>query len=241
MGMENIARFAEEGLAYGVEGFLNTDWGDGGHRNPLSVSLHNLAYGAAHAWNHAGVRDEGFTERFCRDLFGSALRVLPEKLADAIRTLGGAHEALGLALSNNTLLYTIFLGPVEKFLVADHPQGAAIAKVKSEALTKHAEALSALRWPTAGGDDAFLAATLEEYALAARMDALACRRAAAIQSLREGKSAPAKDLRRLADATEETARDLERVWGLRNKPSRLCDILEGLAQASADYRRLAGE
>jgi hypothetical protein len=236
MGMENIARFAEEGLASGVEGLLNTDWGDGGHRNPLAVSLHNLAYGAAHAWHHGGVRDEGFTERFCRDMFGTSAG----GLADAIRTLGGAHEALGLGFSNSTLLYTTFLGPVEKFLVAEHPQGAALDRVSAADLAKHAEALSALRWPTATEDaDAFLAATMEEYALAAKLDALACRRTALLKQLRAGKTPDAEELRRLADATDETARDLERIWLLRNRPSRLRDILEGLAQAVSDYRRRA--
>jgi hypothetical protein len=240
MGMRNIARFAEEGIASGAEGLLNTDWGDGGHRNPLAVSLHNLAFGAAQAWNHAATRAEGFTERFCRHLFGDALGVSSEDLAAAIRTLGGAHEALGLGYANATPLYTTFLGPVEKFLVAEHPQGAALDRVSAAALAKHAEALSALRWPTATEDaGAFLAATMEEYALAAKLDALACRRTAALKQLRAGKTPDAEELRRLADATDETARDLERVWLLGNRPSRLRDILEGLAQAVSDYRRRA--
>ena len=237
MGMRNIARFAEEGLASGVEGLLNTDWGDGGHRNMLAVSLPNLAYGAAHAWNHGGVRAEGFTERFCLLVLGDP----SGRLADAIRTLGGAHEALGLGFSNSTLLYTTFLGPVEDFLGPEHPQGAALDRVSAAALAKHAEALSSIAWPTATEDaDAFLAATMEEYALAAKLDALACRRTAVLKQLRAGKTPAAEELRRLADATDETARDLERVWGLRNKPSRLRDILDGLAQAVSDYRRLAG-
>ena len=233
MGMENIARFAEEGIASGVEGLLNTDWGDGGHRNPLAVSLHNLAYGAAHAWHHGGVRDEGFTERFCLLVLGDS----SGRPADAIRTLGGAHEALGLGFSNSTLLYTTFLGPVEEFLGPEHPQGAAIDKVTSEDLAQHAESLGALRWPAATEDaDAFLAATMEEYALAAKLDALACRRAAMLKQLRAGETPDAEELRRLADATNETAQNLERVWLLGNRPSRLRDILDGLAQASADYR-----
>ena len=240
MGMENIARFAEEGLASGAEGLLNTDWGDGGHRNPLAVSLHNLAYGAAHAWRHGGVRDEGFTERFCRLALGEE----SPALADAIRILGGAHEALDLAYANATPLYTTFLGPLEEYLAPDSAGGRALDAVAPEALVRHVERLDALRWPTApsrrAGTDPFLAATLEEYALASRMDALACRRTAVLKQLRAGKTPDAQELRRLADATDETARDLERVWLLRNRPSRLCDILQGLTQAVSDYRRRAG-
>jgi len=236
MGMENIARFAEEERASRVEGLLNTDWGDGGHRNPLAVSLHNLAYGAAHAWHHAGVRDEGFTERFCRLALGKE----SPALADAIRTLGGAHEALGLAYANSTPLYTTFLGPLEDYLAPDSTGGRALDTVAPEALVRHAARLDALRWPTAAqGADPFLAATLEEYALAARMDALACRRARVLKELRAEKSPAGADVARLAEETEEVARELERIWLLGNRPSRLRDILDGLAQAVSDYRRRA--
>jgi hypothetical protein len=236
MGMENIARFAEEGRASRVEGLLNTDWGDGGHRNTLAVSLHNLAYGAAHAWRHGGVRDEHFTERFCRLALGEE----SSALADAIRTLGGAHEALGLAYANSTPLYTTFLGALGDYLAPDDARAAALDAVAPDALARHAERLDGLCWPApATGKDAFAAATLEEYALASRMDALACRRAASLKSLREGKSLSAKDLRRLAEETEGVAKDLERVWLLANRPSRLCDILQGLTQAVSDYRRRA--
>ena len=88
MGMKNIAKFAAEGLRCGAEGFLNTDWGDYGHRNMLAVSLHNLAYGAAHAWHTQGVRDGGFTERFCRSTFGLS----GEEMAASIRILGRARR-----------------------------------------------------------------------------------------------------------------------------------------------------
>ncbi|MGB2974574.1 MAG: hypothetical protein WBD18_00860, partial [Phycisphaerae bacterium] len=87
--------------------------------------------------------------------------------------------------------------------------------------------------------DPFLAATLEEYALAARMDALACRRARVLKELRAEKSPAGADVARLAEETEEVARELERIWLLGNRPSRLRDILDGLAQAVSDYRRRA--
>jgi len=238
MGQLNIARFAEEGLASGAEGLLNTDWGDGGHRNPLAVSLHNLAFGAAHAWHHAGVRYDGFTERFCLLVLGDS----SGRLTDAIRTLGGAHEALlDMAYANSTPLYTTFLGPLEDYLAPDSAGGRVLDAVAFDALARHAERLDALRLPTPPqGADPFLAATLQEYALASRMDALACRRAAVLKRLRDGNPLSANDLRPLAGETESVARDLERVWFLRNRPSRLCDILDGLAQAVSDYRRRAG-
>jgi hypothetical protein len=140
--MRNIRRFAGEGLACRAEGLLNTDWGDNGHRNGLAVSLHNYAYGAAHSWNHRGVRDAGFTERFCRHTFGAASR----GMAQTIRTLGRAHEALGLPDANDTLLYSVLVGPVREFRNPEDRRVKLLAAVKTASLAKHREALQALRW-----------------------------------------------------------------------------------------------
>jgi len=67
--VENVARFAAVGRVYGVEGLLNTDWGDGGHRNTLGVSMHGVAHGAAHAWHGRDVDDNRFTEAYCAARF----------------------------------------------------------------------------------------------------------------------------------------------------------------------------
>ena len=48
--MCNIGAAAEAGLAYGAEGYLNTDWGDYGHWQPFVVSWPGIAYGAAVSW-----------------------------------------------------------------------------------------------------------------------------------------------------------------------------------------------
>src|SRR6185295_14483144 len=46
----NLAAAAEHGLANGAIGYLNTDWGDSGHWQPLPVSYLGFAYGAAMSW-----------------------------------------------------------------------------------------------------------------------------------------------------------------------------------------------
>ena len=239
MGMRNIRRFAAEGLKFGAEGLLNTDWGDNGHRNMLAVSLHNFAYGAACAWNHRGASGRAFanrfTDTFCLHTFGSD----GGRLAGAIRTLGGAPEALGLGDGNNTVLCDVFLGPTKPFLQPDAWQGKRLEDVKASALAGHRRALDALRWPAPGrGMSAFLAHRLKEFALATHLDAAACRRAAVVKQLRQGKAPRAADLKGLIAATTETARELERVWLLGNRPSRLRDNLKGMRRAVAEYRRM---
>ena len=47
---ENILSAVTSGVEHGAIGFLNTDWGDNGHWQPLPVTYLGLAYGAAVGW-----------------------------------------------------------------------------------------------------------------------------------------------------------------------------------------------
>jgi hexosaminidase len=50
----NLEEAARHGLANGARGYLNTDWGDYGHWQPLAVTWPGLVLGAGRGWN-AGV------------------------------------------------------------------------------------------------------------------------------------------------------------------------------------------
>ncbi len=50
---QNIRNAVLAGLEHGALGLLNTDWGDWGHWQPLSVSYLGFAIGAAESWNVA--------------------------------------------------------------------------------------------------------------------------------------------------------------------------------------------
>jgi len=233
-GMANIARFAAEGLARRAEGLLNTDWGDGGHRNMLAVSLHNLAFGAAHSWNHSrtSARGFGFTERFCRLSLGVADR----RTAEAIRTLGRA-DSVFKANPHAGYIYGTFTTSVAKMVQAEQ---SSLDDADAAALTRHSRALRQLRWPKPGGvKDRFVARMFREYALASRLDALACRRLALIKQLRDGKSPPAAKWKDLAAETLSVAAELKRIWALGNKPSRLSDQLKAMRRSVGEYRKLA--
>lgn len=49
--MLNIGMAAETGAYYGAEGFLLTDWGDGGHYQMPCVTYFPIVYGGAVSWN----------------------------------------------------------------------------------------------------------------------------------------------------------------------------------------------
>jgi hypothetical protein len=85
----SAARAAQESRALGL---LVTDWGDGGHQQPLGLSEHAFALGAEAAWN-AGRTPILQEERiFCENVFGEG-RLTAARLW---RALGEANAALAI-------------------------------------------------------------------------------------------------------------------------------------------------
>ena len=53
----NLANAAENGLRYGAVGYLNTDWGDGGHHQYVPASYTGIVAGAAYSWAFRANKD----------------------------------------------------------------------------------------------------------------------------------------------------------------------------------------
>ena len=60
--IDNLANAAENGLKYGAEGFLNTDWGDGGHHQYLPISYLGILCGACFSWSYKANKDADFVK-----------------------------------------------------------------------------------------------------------------------------------------------------------------------------------
>jgi hypothetical protein len=238
VAMGNVANFAAEGRKWGAEGLLNTDWGDFGHRNPLGVSLHGFAHGAAHAWNGAAVDDESFTERFCFHLFDQR----NGRLAGLLGVLGSNYRKTATidgkveAALDNVLYHAIGipLRPpkgVDATLYRASPAGCRqiIAELSDPAI-----------WPKPTRSMArFEALALQEMALAARMDVMACRKANLCRDALQGRSVSPAELRRFAADVDAMAGRFKELWLARNKPSRLRDNLALFRQAAKEARSLA--
>ncbi len=50
-GFENLKNAAIQGKKYGAKGYLNTNWGDYGHWQPMSVTYPAILLGSAYSWN----------------------------------------------------------------------------------------------------------------------------------------------------------------------------------------------
>jgi hypothetical protein len=89
--------------------------------------------------------------------------------------------------------------------------------------------------------DPFAALALDDLILGAEMDRLACRRILAAKKFRAGQHLSKKELRHLARDTQHTARQFERNWLKRNRPSRLRDNLKLFEHAARECESLAGK
>jgi len=231
----NVAIFAAEGRKHAAEGLLNTDWGDGGHRNPLAASLHSFAHGAAHSWHGEAVDDATFTERLCRQYY----RQTDDRLASYVRLIGSTHEIIRSPSAYRVSLYRALVDPLSP--PADAEKKDSIGQIPAdparEVIDRVGAAMADLPDP-AGQRDEFEHLAIREYALAGRMDVLAARRVLAAADVRAGQTLPAAELNALADETAATIEQFQTLWLARSKPSRLADNVARLDAAIAECRRL---
>jgi hexosaminidase len=103
----NLRAAAKAGEKFGAIGFLNTDWGDGGHPQPLAVSWPLFAAGAALAWNSKDLDEPTLRAVLSRDVFEDSTG----KIAEAGFKLGFVHQKLGVKALNETLLGTVIAAP----------------------------------------------------------------------------------------------------------------------------------
>lgn len=103
----NLQRAAEAGRRYGATGYLNTDWGDGGHPQPLAVSYAPLLLGAALSWCAETSQEALLARVLNRDVFADTANCLgPAALA-----LGKAHRLFHFTAPNVTPFGAVIAAP----------------------------------------------------------------------------------------------------------------------------------
>ncbi len=101
--MANLLNAAENGLKNGAIGYLNTDWGDGGHWQYLPVSYPGFAYGAALSWAVEKNRDVDVAGALDLFVFRDSAGVMGELMLD----LGNAHLKAGKKVHNSVAFFYI--------------------------------------------------------------------------------------------------------------------------------------
>lgn len=98
----NLTDAAVAGRAAGAAGYLVTDWGDGGHHQPLTVSLAPIALGGALSWGVDAHRDLDVAAVVDEVLLGApGLGV-----GSILERIGGVAERTGLVARNSSPIFS---------------------------------------------------------------------------------------------------------------------------------------
>ncbi len=209
--LANLRSAAEKGLRHGARGLLVTDWGDGGHWQPLAVSLAGFAYGAGVAWCLEANADISLA---------SALDAhLTEGCGGALLALGGVYRLCGALRGNGTELFQILSKPrTRPLLPGVTPETLRAVLVRTDEVT--------------AGLPPSRSVVRQDAEHAANLLRAACRRGLA---LLEGGIDRREERRRLAEEMDELMAAHARVWRLRNREGGLADSLARFAAIRREY------
>jgi hypothetical protein len=215
--LANLRAAAKAGKQFGAIGLLNTDWGDGGHPQPLSVSWPMFLAGAGLAWNVNHFDESQLVPVLSRDVFEDATG----NLARAALALGVAHQKLRVTATNETPLGTVIAAPEpetrELFCRNGLKWFAKIPAKKIQAALEEIEAQRGIlsRARPVSNPGKILAGELD---LAARMAAESCHFMLWQQAVAAGKTATARKLsKRGVRELQKLDKDFTAYWPLRNK------------------------
>lgn len=230
--LANMRNAAEHGIANGAEGFLLTDWGDGGHWQFQPVSYLPFVFGAGVSWHFEGNRYMDAAAMADRYAFFDAAGVT----GGAARDLGNAHLASGMEVDNRTVYYQIMTRYLDRPM---NRYGLERLTVESlEATIARIDAgLGRLEDADLRGPDAAL--ILAEFRTNAALAKFACRLGIArIQAGRVGTSAlPAAARAPLAAELEAILPAYRELWLARNRPGGLQDSAGRLENLIAMLKR----
>ncbi len=232
----NLRAAAIAGKKLGALGYLNTDWGDGGHPQPLAVSWPLFAAGSGLAWNSSALDEKILASVLNRDVFEDAAN----KIAQAGLQLGYAHKKLGVKTLNETPLGTVIAAPKPKALELFCRHGLKwFAKIPTKKIRATLKEIEAQRNVLASAKPESVSGKtlLRELDLAARMAVQSCKfmlwqQAVTAKTTGEAKRRAQQGIRDL----EKLERDFSVYWPLRNKATPIhCSPF--LRWRREDYRR----
>jgi hypothetical protein len=225
----NLLNAAENGLKHGAIGYLNTDWGDNGHHQPLPVSYLGYAYGAAVSWCVEANRGADIAR-------GLSLHVLMDPTGAAGQALFDTGNVY-TAFSTRTFNCTPYGFAVGNRLEAVQRAVAEIEEDPSESRRALKEIDRLLtRWASVEMDRPDAALVKQEMTFALRlMRHGVLRRQLARAAAGQLKARLAPDAGALKRDLRALAVEHRKVWLARNRAGGLKDSAAVLERAARDY------
>lgn len=111
--LQNLKNASKNGSKFGAEGYLNTDWGDGGHHQYQPLSYIGYAGGAAASWNGKSNLECDVPAYLNREVFKDKTG----ETGNILYEMGNTYELLEHKIENNTIFNRLlFSNEVEKKL-----------------------------------------------------------------------------------------------------------------------------
>jgi len=213
----NLRRAAEAGRKHGAIGYLITDWGDGGHPQPLAVSWPLLVAGAALSWCGASYDEKQLISALSRDVYDDPA----QKTARAALALGKAHRKLQFTAVNETPLGTVITAPPPAQRELFCRNGLKhFAKIPAKNIRATLAEIRKQQWILARAKPASSGGRLlaRELKLAARMAALSGQYMLWQQARAAGKTLVTQKLAaQIIQELKKLDREFDTYWPLRNK------------------------
>ncbi len=215
--LANLRAAAKAGKKFGAIGYLNTDWGDGGHPQPLAVSWPMFVAGAALAWNSKDFDESKLIPVLSRDVFEDST----DKVATVGFKLGFAHLKLGVSAPNETPIGTAIAAPKpedrELFCRNGLKWFSRIPAKRIRATLKEIQKQHVVLSRSTPKSDAGKL-LMRELDLAARMAAQSCKFMLWQQAVAAGNKSEAERLARTGiSELQKLGKDFNSLWLLRNK------------------------
>ncbi len=219
--LANLSNAALNGIKYGAEGYLNTDWGDNGHWQTLPISFLGYAAGAAYAWTYQANQSLDIQEALNLYAFQDPIGSMGKLAYD----LGNVYHEVGIEPDNSSALFHILQKPIHEWKGYLEPETAiqtlhhtlTVIDQVSENLTKITSSRS---------DNELLHREFKQTVALLRH---ACMRGI------YGFGSPEYSAKYLTDDIENIIAEYQLVWLSRNRPGGLKDSLAYFTQTRKDY------
>jgi hypothetical protein len=228
----NLKSAALNGHNAGAIGYLNTDWGDNGHLQPLPVSYLGFLLGAGFSWNQASANDTGESDIVAL-LNAHVFRDKEGIMGRLAYDLGNAYLCTGAEPHNSSPLFTILAKSEQLW------GGAPSEDLKAVTADRLRETLAYIDKVTSRLSDARMdrtdaALVLEEFRWAADTLRFACR--FGIEQFAAGGQValiPETTRSRLAAELSGITDRHRKIWLSRNRPGGLDDSARRLERTLA--------
>lgn len=220
----NLKNAAVNGLKHGAIGYLNTDWGDRGHWQPLPVSYVGFGYGAAVSWAYEANEALDISAAISHFVFQDAHNAMGQLMYE----LGNAHDHTDMQDFNGTILFRILQATPEEMQNRLKNEDGAVGERLHKTIAAVDGLITRLEETQMQCADAELVE--QEFAWAAEMMRHACERALWIST-----GQPAAERPSLKADAERLIRTYHKIWHSRNRPGGYRESVERLEEMARAY------